>query len=227
MSEARSFILPQNIAGGPLRRRGRRRNQLDFPGSGRPRALQREGLCLRLPGRSADQEGVVEAEDPDRQTPRWMGKVIYVVSPPVLGLLLAFGIGKLVQDESLVVSRPLPPSAKAEALQLPDGYVDPLDRMTARARPRSRLGLCTARFESTPPGALVTVNGQELGTTPVPATSLPCGPVSVTMTREQYLPFSRKLEVYPGERADVVGVLQRARADTETATPDQVAALPR
>ena len=169
----------------------------------------------------------MEAEDPDRQTPRWMGRIIYVISPPVLGLVLAFGIARLVKDESLVVSRPLPPSAKAEAMQLPEGHEDPLDRMTARARPRSRLGLCTARFESKPVGAMVTVNGQELGNTPVPATTLPCGPVSVTMTREQYLPFNRKLELYPGERVDVAGVLQRARADTETATPDQMAALPR
>ena len=164
---------------------------------------------------------------------RTMRTLVAVLWPPLVGVLVAMFVADLVRDHNLVVSK-APPSG----LQWSPVSSEEKPRGPAVDRAQAAAGACEANFDSQPPGARVTVNGQGLGNTPLESAVVPCGTLAVTMSHEHYRPQTRTVEVVPGQVLDLTVRLRRAigvqpRPEPGAAKPepgaakrDPMAALP-
>lgn len=70
-------------------------------------------------------------------------------------------------------------------------------------------GLCAGKIESIPPGAVVTLEGTALGTTPLGQVPLPCGRTTVTLMHPRYRAVETTLVATPRRPAQFSARLER------------------
>jgi hypothetical protein len=117
------------------------------------------------------------------------------------------------------VAAPAPPPAEESPPPVDLAALPSADRAAPaeRATPSS----CTARIESRPPGALVTLGRRRLGKTPLGQVSVPCGEASVVLSHPRYRPATETLRASPEAPASLSARLARPSAELQLASqPD-------
>jgi hypothetical protein len=107
--------------------------------------------------------------------------------------------GYIAEDHRVVLTAARP--SRSLELRLSASAAAAAQRPAAVAKGRSGATTGVLVIESRPPGATVTVDGQNRGTTPLTIDALPPGDYRVNFSLAGYQPFATTVRVVAGERS--------------------------
>jgi hypothetical protein len=182
--------------------------------------------------------------EPGPEPESWRGLIVAIVAVGVvvsLAALYFYGFSRGPASDDALVMAPAPgdtevavepaptvaspdetaPRAVSDADEGPTEVARPLEVVPAEVEPVAPAGTGTITVRSTPPGALVTVDGERAGLTPVTVPDLSYGAHDVLVARPGYVPSRERVELTAASvsRTLTISLSAGAGADVSSAGP--------